>query len=372
MTRFAGETAPFDRRSTYALIVRSNRRDFLRLAGATALLTACAPGPLAVPSPTPTSAASRTPKPVRPLKVGHLARQLGNLVPQYEQIGARHSVKFEVSLFPDGAALLAALSTGDILLAAPTKVQLVQAMNRGVDLAMVCGYAGGYITYIMRKDSSATPGDWKSLSAATGRGPFRRPRIGVPTASLQYVSTLEQLKANGIDSEKDVEIVNVPFNEHVNALAAGQIDMAAALGLFAAQGLVQDKVSLFLHATRTAIGHFEVGFITTRKLARERPDDVQDIVSAHYEAMQNITNDPTRGLAREVKYSELPEAVVKRSYEFLTFDHRVDVAAIRGTERVMRDLRLHTQDLSGKVDEYVDLSFLARAAGKPVADVGRW
>jgi NitT/TauT family transport system substrate-binding protein len=343
------------------------------MAGATALAAACAPG---VTVATPAPGGTRTPRPVRSLKVGHLARQLGNLVPQYDEVGPKHGVKFEVSLFPDGAALLAALSTGDILLAAPTKVQLVQAMARGVDLAMVCGYAGGYITYITPKGSTATPGDWRSLSRAagarTGPGASPRPRIGVPTASLQYVSLLERLKANGIDSDRDVEIVNVPFNEHVNALAAGQIDMAAALGLFAAQGLVQDRVTLFLHATRTPLGHFEVGFITTRKLAKERPDDVQDIVSAHYEAMQNIANDPTRGLAREVKYSELPEAVVKKSYEFLTFDHRVDVAAIRSTERVMRDLRLHTADLSAKVDDYVDLSFLAKAAGKPVADVGRW
>ena len=343
------------------------------MAGAAAVVAACGPGPTAVPPSTPTAAASRTPKPVRPLKVGHLARQLGNLVPQYEEVGPKHGVKFEVSLFPDGAALLAALSTGDILLAAPTKVQLVQAMSRGVDLAMVIGYAGGYVTFITRKDSAATPGDWKTLAAARrGGDAARRPRIGVPTASLQYVSTLERLKAAGLDAEKDVEIVNVPFNEHVNALDAGQIDLAGALSLFAAQGLVQDKVKLFEHANSTPIGHFDVGFITTRKLAKERPDDVQDVVSAHYEAMQNIMNDPTRGLAREVKYSELPEAVVKKSYEFLTFDHRVDVAAIRATERVMRDLKLHTADLSGKVDEYVDLSFLAKAAGKPVADVGRW
>ena len=360
----------FDRRSTYDLTVRSNRRVFLRMAGATAFVAACAPGQIAVPPSSP------TPKPVRPLKVGHLARQLGNLVPQYEEVGPKHGVKFEVSLFPDGAALLAALSTGDILLAAPTKVQLVQAMARSVDLAMVIGYAGGYITFITRKDSQATPGDWKTIGrgAPPSRGGdvARRPRIGVPTASLQYVSTLERLKAAGLDAERDVEIVNVPFNEHVNALDAGQIDLAGALSLFAGQGLVQDKVKLFEHAKSTPIGHFDVGFITTRKLAKERPDDVQDIVSAHYEAMQNIANDPTRGLAREVKYSELPEAVVKKSYEFLTFDHRVDVAAIRATERVMRDLKLHTADLSGKVDEYVDLSFLAKAAGKTVADVGKW
>jgi NitT/TauT family transport system substrate-binding protein len=304
--------------------------------------------------------------------VGHLARQLGNLVPQYAEVGPKHGVRFDVSLFPDGAALLAALSAGDILLAAPTKVQLVQAMARGTDLAMVCGYAGGYVTFIARKDFA--PVGWPGiLEHYMSRGPARAPiRIGVPSASLQYVSTLERLKAIGLDPESSVEIVNVPFNEHVNALLAGQIDVAGALALFAAQGLVRDQVRLFDHAKSTPLGHFDVGFITTRKLATERPQDVQDIVSAHYEAMRNIESDPTRGLAREVVYSELPEPVVRRSYEFLTFDHRVDVAAIRATERVMRDLRLHTADLSSRVDAYVELSFLAKAAGKPVADVGRW
>ena len=283
-------------------------------------------------------------------------------------------MRFEVSLFPDGAALLQALSTGDILLAAPTKVQLVQAMARGVDLLMICGYAGGYVVFLSTKSLTVSPGDWAGVRAlAASRKAAGRPlRIGVPTGSLQFVSTLERLQAAGIDGEKDVELVNVPFNEHVNALEAGQIDLAGALGLFAAQGLVQDKAKLFQHAKDTPLGHFEVGFVTTRKLATERPDDLQDIVAAHYEAMKNIVDDPTRGLAREVAYSQLPEAVVKRTYEFLTFDFRVDVEAIRRTERVMRDLKLHTPDLGAKVSEYVDLTFLARASGKNVGDVGKW
>lgn len=347
--------------------MRSNRRDFLRVAGAAAIVAACGPGPIAVPPSSP------TPKAVRPLKVGHLARQLGNLVPQYEEVGPKHGVKFEVSLFPDGAALLAALSTGDILLAAPTKVQLVQAVDRGEDLVMVCGYAGGYVTFLSRKDETAAAGDWKALlGPRRGGDQPRKVRIGVPTASLQFISTHERLRAAGIDASRDVDIVNVPFNEHVNALEAGQIDIAGALALFAAQGLVQEKVKLFEHAKSTPLGHFDVGFLTTRRLARERGSDLQDVVSAHYEAMRNIETDPTRGLAREVPYSGFSEAIVRKSYEFLTFDHRVDIAAIRATAKTMWDLRLTKQDLSAKVDEYVDLSFLAKAAGKPVADVGRW
>lgn len=337
------------------------------MVGATAAVAACAPVVSTPPAGSPTSRASRT------LKVGHLARQLGNLVPQYEEVGPKHGVKFEVSLFPDGAALLGALSRGDILLAAPTKVQLVQAVDRGEDLVMVCGYAGGYVVYVTRKDLQVAEGYWDFIKlSALPDVPKRRFKIGVPTASLQYVSLLEQLKANSIDPERDVEIINVPFNEHINALTSGQIDMAASLALFAAQGLVQGRVNRFKHAKDTALGHFDVGFLTTRRLAKERPDDLQDVIAAHYEAMRNITTDPTRGLAREVAYAQLPEEVVKKSYEFLTFDHRVDVAAIRSTAAVMWDLKLTKQDLSAKVAEYVDLSFLAKAAGKPVADVSKW
>lgn len=356
-----------------------SRRALLRAAAAGAALAACGPAAIA-PSPSPTALSTAasprpsTPKPIRTLKVGHLSRQLGNLVPQYEEVGPKHGVKFDVAFFPDGAALLQALSTGDILLAAPSKVQLIQSVDRGVDLVMVCGYAGGYIVYLAAKGVDVKPGDWVSVKAAAAAkkqrgGTFR---IGVPTGSLQFVSTLERLKAAGLEDKKDLDLVNVPFNEHVNALAAGQVDMAGSLALFAAQGLNQDKAVLFEHAKTTPMGHFDVGFVTTKKLARERGAELQDVVAAHYEAMKAIVDDPTHGLAREVKYTELPEATVKRSYEFLTFDFRVDLGAIRGTERVMRDVGLHKADLSAKVADAVDLSFLAKASGKSEAELGRW
>lgn len=366
--------------------MRSNlsRRELLRLGGLTAAgigLAACTPAATAPSAPsaaTPVGTAaippSATVKPVRTLKVGHLARQLGNLVAQYDDVGPKNGVKFEVSLFPDGAPLLQALSTGDILLAGLSKVQLIQSMARGVDLLMVCGYAGGYVVYLQGKTATRAPGDWASVKAEAAKrkaagNPFR---IGTPTGSLQHISLLQQLRAAGIDPDKDVEVVNVPYPEHANALASGQLDMAAQIALFAAQAIVQDKAALFLHATNTPLGAFEVGFITTRKLARERPDEMADIVAAHYQAMKTIIDDPTRGLAREVKYSGLPEAVVKKSYDFLTFDYRVDLNAIRGTERVMRDLGLHKDDLQAKIADYVDLSFLAKASGRTIADVGTW
>ncbi|MSQ37587.1 MAG: hypothetical protein EXR61_04660 [Chloroflexi bacterium] len=359
------------------------RRRLLRLGGLTAAglgLAACAPvaqAPASASAPAAPAATTRpspSAKPVRTLKVGHLTRQLGNLVPQYDDVGPMNGVKFDVSFFPDGRALLQALSTGDILLAAPTKVQLIQAMALGVDLVMVCGYAGGYITYLQGTTAAVQPGDWSSVkaAAATRKAAGKPFRIGVPTGSLQHISLLQQLRAAGIDGDKDLEVVNVPFAEAANALDAGQLDMAAALALFGAQAIVQNKARLFLHAKATPLGFFDVGFVTTRKLVKERPDEMQDIVAAHYQAMKNIADDPTRGLAREVKYSELPEAVVKKSYEFLTFDHRVDLNAIRGTERVMRDLGLHKDDLQAKIADYVDLSFLAKASGRSLADVGTW
>jgi len=340
------------------------------------LSAACAsPAPPARPTtaaadPKPTVAPTKT----QTLKVGHLTRQLGNLVPLYPEVGPPRGVNFEVTLFPDGAALLQALSSGDVLLAAPTKVQLVQAMQRGVDLAMVVGYAGGYAVYLTAKGVQVQPDDWNSVKslAAEKRGRGESFKIGTPTGSLQHISLLQQLNAAGINAERDVEVVNLPFAEHVNVLGAGQVDMVGTLALFGAQALLQDKGTLFKHATNTPLKHFEVGFVTTRKLASERPSEIQAIVDAHFDAMKNIVDDPTHGLAREVVYTELPEAVVRRSYEFLTFDYRVDVEAIRGTEQAMRQTGLQKDDLSGKIGEYVNLQFLAKSSGKSVEELSRW
>ena len=365
----------------------TTRRDFLRLGGLSLVgvgLAGCAPSappaskptaapadakPTAAPAATAAAATKAT-----PLKVGHLTRQLGNLVPLYPEVGAKYGVNFEVSFFPDGAALLQALSTGDILLAAPTKVQLVQAMQRGVDLLMVVGYAGGYSLYLAGKNVSVRAGDWASVKAAAAekKGRGETFKIGTPTGSLQHITLLQQLAAAGIDAARDLEVINVPFPEHVNVLDAGQADMVGTLALFAAQAILQDKGTLFKHAVDTPLRHFDVGFVTTRKLATERPADIQAVVNAHYDAMKSIVDDPTHGLEREVKYTELPEAVVKKSYEFLTFDYRVDVEAIRGTEQAMRQTGLQKEDLSGKIAEYVDLSYLAKASGKSVEELSRW
>lgn len=308
------------------------------------------------------------------IKVGHLARQLGNVVPRYQDVGPKHGINFDVVLFPDGAAVLGALTTGDILLGAPTKVQLVQAVQRGVDAVMLVGYDGGNNVFIANKSVDVPPGDWAALKAFAARkksqgGQFR---IGVPSSSLQHITLLQILQANGIDAQKDVEIVNVPFPEHANAVGNGQLDMAGAIPLFAGMAVQQGSSVVFKHANDTPLRHFDVGFITTRKLIDERPQEIQAIVNAHHEIMAGILADPTRGLATEVKYTELPEATVKKAYEFLTFDFRVDVQAIRGTEAAMRQIGLQREDLSGKIPEAVDLSFLSRASGKSVAELSTW
>ena len=372
---------------------RRSRRTFLQLSGLGLVgvgLAACAtPGPPAGGKPTtppadvtpaastagvPPPAGAAAPARTQTLKVGHLTRQLGNLVPLYPEVGPKHGVTFEVTFFPDGAALLQALSSGDVLLAAPTKVQLVQAMQRGVDLLMVVGYAGGYSLYLTGKRVSARADDWSSIKslAAEKKGRGETFKIGTPTGSLQHITLLQQLHAAGIDASRDLEVINVPFAEHVNVLDAGQVDMVGTLALFAAQAILQDKGTLFKHAVDTPLRRFDVGFVTTRKLATERPADIQAVVNAHYDAMKNIVDDPTHGLEREVKYTELPEAVVKKSYEFLTFDYRVDVDAIRGTEQAMRQTGLQKEDLAGKIAEYVDLSYLSKASAKSVEELSRW
>lgn len=365
------------------LRVGVTRRDFLRLAGLSALgagLAACSSNGGA--SSTPASQATGTsgggatvaPPPVQTLKVGHQARQLGNIVSLYPEIGPQNGVNFDVVIFPDGAAMLNALTTGDILMAGITKIQLVQAMDRGVDLVMLLGYAGGYAVFVTGNDVPVPAGDWKALKdyAAQKKAKGETFKLASSGSSLQdgYLAWL--LKRNGIDAQKDVEVVNVPFADHARVLELGQADMAAMVALFAAQALSQNKGKLFLHATNTPAGQFEVGFVSSRKLLTEKPEAVQPLVNAHFAGVKRIVEEPGHGLARDAKYAELPEPIMQKTYEFLRFDYRVDLAAIAGMEKMLREVGWTKGDLSGKLKQYVDLSYLAKASGMGVDQLSKW
>ena len=149
--------------------------------------------------------------------------------------------------------------------------------------------------------------------------------------------------------------------------------MAISLPIFAAIAMTHGDAFLYKHLFGGPFGKQEIGFIVPQKLVRDKPDLVQRIVNSHVEAMSLFIDKPDKQIEYERKYSRLPDAVVEmQEREFLKYNYRTDVSAIKLMARELVELGWVKQDLSEKIEAYVNPSFLAKATGLSQAELSKW
>jgi NitT/TauT family transport system substrate-binding protein len=300
---------------------------------------------------------------------------LGALRTTLPEVAKNYNIAYDVKDFRDSTSVLLALEQGELDVGNSTIQHLIRAISEGIDVAWVCGWGGGYNALVARKGLDVRPGNEESLKALiSSRKAAGNPlSIAAPTGSINHEKTAIYIKSLGLDPAKEVRFANVPYANHPRALEAAEVDMAVAIPIFAAISITKGDAFLYKHLFGGAFGKQEIGFIVMRKLAREKPDLVQRIVGSHVEAMKLFIDNPDKQIEYEKKYSRLPDAVVAmQERDFLKYNYRTDVDAIKLMAREMVDLGWVKDDVSGKVDAYVDNSFLAKATGLPPAELSKW
>jgi ABC-type nitrate/sulfonate/bicarbonate transport system substrate-binding protein len=300
---------------------------------------------------------------------------LGALRTLLPSIGKKHGLKYDIKDFRDSTAALLALDQGELDVANTTSQHLARAISEGMDVVWICGWGGGYNLLVAGKGLDLPMADDAALGAAIlKRKQQGKPRtIGVPTGSMQHAKLLLYIKSLGIDAERDTQIVNIPFPNHPRALEAGEVDMAMTLCLFGAMAIDKGDARLVRHLFGDKSGKQEIGFIASRKLTQRKPALVQKIVSSHVEAMNTFMGNMDLRIELERKYSRLPDAVIAmQERQFLKYNYRTNVADLKTMAKELRDLGWVKEDYSGRVDKYVDFTFLAKATGQSPAQLSTW
>jgi hypothetical protein len=89
--------------------------------------------------------------------------------------------------------------------------------------------------------------------------------------------------------------------------------------------------------------------------------------------MKSFMGQPDKQIEFERKYSRLPEPVIAmQERDFLRYNFRTNIADIKAMARELHQLGWVKEDFSSKVDNFVDLSFLAKASGLSAADLSSW
>ena len=286
-----------------------------------------------------------------------------------------YELKYDIKDFRDSTSALLALEQGELDIANTTSQHLIRAISEGIDAVWIAGWGGGYNVLVARKGFSAPTATNEQLKdAIMARKRQGKPiMIGVPTGSLQHAKLAFYLQSLGINGERDTQIVNIPFPNHPRALEAGEIDMAMTLCVFGAIAIDKGDATLVRHLFGDKSGKQEIGFIVHRKLTRDKPALVQSIVSSHVDAMKMFMDNMDRRIELERRYSRLPDAVIAmQERQFLKYDYRTNVADIKAMAKQLYVLGWVKDDLSRRVDEHVDFTFLAKATGQSPASLSTW
>jgi NitT/TauT family transport system substrate-binding protein len=300
---------------------------------------------------------------------------MGALRTTLPEANKKQDLVFDAKDFRDSTAVLLAIEQGELETGNTTTQHLIRAISENIPVKWVCGWGGGYNVLVSRKGLDIKPNDGASLKAlATSRKQSGKPlTIGTPTGSMQHAKLAVYLKSVGIDPDKDVQVVNIPFPNHPRALEAAEVDLAMTLSAFGAIAIEKGDAALFLHMFGGSFGKQEVGFIVTDKLIKEKPALLQRIVNAHVEAMKTFMDQPDKQIEFEKKYSRLPDPVIAmQEREFLKYNFRTNVADLKTMARELHDLGWVKEDFSTKVDSFVDLSFVAKASGLSPTELSTW
>lgn len=279
----------------------------------------------------------------------------------------KYGLRYDQLIFNDATAVILAMDQGEIDVGNLAAQHVVRAIDQGMDLVLVAGWGGGYNVLMAGKQIDLERDDFKGFKALVDeRKAARQPvRIGVPTGSQQHMHLLYFLEDIGVDAERDIQIVNIPFPSLPRSLDSGEVDFVMSLAPFSAMIVDGNMGSTFHHLYGGDRGQWEIGFAVPRSMIQKDPDLVQKIVDSHVEALNLFKDDLEMQVKYETAEGSFPQSIVEIVQgEFLSHTYRIDIEDIQRTARMMHELGWTRSDHSQAIEDYVDFSFLEKATGE--------
>ena len=133
--------------------------------------------------------------------------------------------------------------------------------------------------------------------------------VGHPRGPLGTNTANAVVEAAGLDPEQDVELVEVPGDEQVSALAEGDIDAFVGHPPYLEQAIVEEGATLLLHLSGgelPSLGAFPLQVLAIPAGGPSRPALLAALLAALGEAQEAINADPTvAAQALEVAFPDL-------------------------------------------------------------------
>ncbi|HZK02569.1 MAG TPA: ABC transporter substrate-binding protein [Anaerovoracaceae bacterium] len=224
----------------------------------------------------------------------------------------------EVLPFTNPGDMKTALLAGSLDMCGTTIVTAITAASKGEPIVLVAGLSNKCSALVVGKDSGIETG-----SDLKGK------KIAYVPGTMHHLLLLEVLAKNGIDSEKDVELIRIDFFDMGQALAQGVIDAFYSGEPYPSTAVADGFGKILLYPDdEDGFGIINSAMMTTKAKVEKEKDLISKLVSAHVKATEEL------GKNREMW--------IEKSLEF-------------GTEKEILDIALDNVQLFWNIDDdYLD------------------
>ncbi|HJX77923.1 ABC transporter substrate-binding protein [Glutamicibacter sp.] len=290
-----------------------NKRWSTLLAGATVLsfaLVGCGSGsPSGSGSTGEASASGSSDSSLTKLVVGILPIAPSVAVQQGIDSGVfeKHGLDVELSTSNAGAAMLPAVSTGELAIAVGNPLSVMTAVDKGLDMKIVSGYSESVSEgedangVIVRKDSGID--SWDDLVGKTTSVNALRTQ-----GDLTIMESAEMAGAN----PKDLKFSEMPFPDMEAQLDRGNVDAMWTPEPFLSRALAnKDNVLLGYPNQEAIVGMPTMVTFTSGKFAQENPEVISSWKSAMEEILPVSQKDPDAARAMLPDFINMDAEVAK-------------------------------------------------------------
>ncbi|RMI40781.1 ABC transporter substrate-binding protein [Streptomyces triticirhizae] len=244
------------------------------------------------------------------ITIGTLRSQPHLYQPYLMERFAEEGVSYQITTFDNSPDIKNALSSGAIDFAVLGAPSMLAGSAAGEGIRIIGSAANGGSGFVGGPEI-AGPEDLPGTS------------IGYPAGSSQEILLKLTLRANGIDPDSDVELVNLPYADMAPAYESGQVDafLGAETGVsIALEAGAHEIVSPY----DTPIGGVNIVFGTRAELVENDPELVQSVTDVFIQAVGLMNEEPETWVDGVVETFGLDPEVTARSVTNITPRYALD------------------------------------------------
>lgn len=217
----------------------------------------------------------------KPIKIGFSALPTWYLWHLVEEKGffEKHGVDVELVYFSVYGDSVSALNTGEVDGNSQTLLDTLPALSNGIKLKSVFitdNSDGG--------DGLVVKPEINSIEDLRGK------TVGTEIGTIAHFFLLTLLKDSGM-TEKDVNFTNMTIQDAGTSFIAGQLDAAELWEPFLSKAVTEGKGKLLASSSEYP-GLIADLFVMREDVVNERPEDVEKIAAAWFEALEYFNENP--------------------------------------------------------------------------------